>query len=102
MELRAPTAVLEKVDFLKIALINLFINRFQNGLLIRRGHVTSEISHYSDIYISKFHSTLFRVIGFFGTHLKSPSFFRNVFHYFSRVADVLNSLRREFHFIRRL
>ena len=29
MELRAPTAVLEKVDFLKITLINLFMNRFQ-------------------------------------------------------------------------
>ena len=41
------------------------MNRFQNGLLILRGHVTSEILHHSDIYISKFHSTLFRVIGFF-------------------------------------
>ena len=45
--------------------MNPFMNRFQNGLLIQRGHVTSEISHHSDIDISKFHSTLFRVIGFF-------------------------------------
>ena len=56
---------LGKVNFFKIALINPFMNRFQNGLLIQRGHVTSEISHHSDIDISKFHSTLFRVIGFF-------------------------------------
>ena len=47
----APTAVLGKVNFFKIALINPFMNRFQNGLLIQRGHVTSEISHNSDIDI---------------------------------------------------
>ena len=87
-----------KGHFFKIALINPFMNRFQNGLLIPRGHVTSKILHQSDVYISKFHSTLFCVIGFFGTHLKSPSFVRDFFHYFSRVADMLNSLRREFQF----
>ena len=55
----------EKNIFFKNAPINPFMNRFQNGLLIQRGHVTSEISHHLDIDISKFHSTLFRVIGFF-------------------------------------
>ena len=35
---------------------------------------------------------------FFGAHLKSPSFVRDFFHYFSRVADRLNSLWRDFHF----
>ena len=54
-----------KVDFFKIALINPFMNRFQKGLLIPRGHSTFEITHHSDIDISKFHSRLFRVIGFF-------------------------------------
>ena len=53
MEVRAPTVVLEKVDFFEIALINLFMNRFQNGLLIRNGHVTWQLMHHSDIYISK-------------------------------------------------
>ena len=61
----APIGFSGKVDFLKIALINPFVNRFQIGLLIRRGHVTIEISHHSDIDISTFHSRLFRVIGFF-------------------------------------
>ena len=42
-----------KSQFKKNALINLFMNRFQNGLLILRGHVTSEVSHHSDINISK-------------------------------------------------
>ena len=65
MEVQAPTVVLEKVDFFEIALINPFMNRFQNGLLIRNGHVTWQLMHHSDIDISKFHSTLFRVIGFF-------------------------------------
>ena len=41
--------------------------------------MTSEILHHSDIYISKFHSTLFRGIGFFGTHLKSPHSFEIFF-----------------------
>ena len=65
VELRAPTAVLEKVDFLKIALINLYMNRFQNGLLIRRSHGTWQLMHQSEIDLRKFHSTLSRVIGFF-------------------------------------
>ena len=65
VELRAPTAVLEKVDFSKIALINLYMNRFQNGLLIRRGHGTWQLMHQSEIDLRKFHSTLSRVIGFF-------------------------------------
>ena len=61
----AQTAVLGKVNFFKIALMNLFMNRFRNGLLILRGHVISELSHHSDTDISKFHSRLFCVIGFF-------------------------------------
>ena len=60
--------------------------------------MTIKITHHSDIDISKFHSRLFCVIGFFGKHLKFPSFVQNFFHYFSRVADKMNSLRREFHF----
>ena len=94
----ARTAVLGKVNFSKIALIISFMYRFQNGLLIPRGHVTTEISHYSDTDILKFHSRLFCVIGFFGAHLKSSSFVRDFFYYFSRVADRLISLRREFRF----
>ena len=70
VELRAPSAVLEKVDFFQIAVMNPFMNRFRNGLLIPRGHVTSEILHHSDIDISKFHSRLFRVIGFFRSAAK--------------------------------
>ena len=94
----APIAFLGKVDFFEIAVINPFMNRFQKGLLIPRGHVNCEITHHSDIDISKFHSTLFCVIGFFGAHLKSPSFVRDFFHYFSRVADRLNSLWLDFQF----
>ena len=93
-----PIGFSGKVDFFKIAVINPFMNRFQKGLLIPRGHSTCEITHHSDIDISKFHSRLFRVIGFFGTHLKSPSFVRNFFRYFFWVGDVLNSLWLDFHF----
>ena len=74
------------------------MNRFQNGLLIRKGHVTSEISHHSDIDISKFHSTLFRVIGFFRYAPKISLIRPKFFSLFFRVADFLNSLRRDFHF----
>ena len=94
----APTAVLGEVNFFKIALIKPFIDRFWKGLLIPRGHVTTEVSHHSDTDILKFHSRLFCVIGFFGAHLKSSSFVRDFFKYFSRNADRLNSLLREFHF----
>ena len=61
----APIGFSGKVDFFKIALINPFMNRFQKGLLIPRGHVNCEITHHSDINISKFHSRLLCVIGFF-------------------------------------
>ena len=74
------------------------MNRFWNGLLIPRGHVTSEISHHSDIDISKFHSRLFCVIGFFRCAPKISLIRPRFFYYFSRVADMLNSLWREFHF----
>ena len=88
-----------KVDFFQIAVTNPFMNRFQKGLLIPRGHSTCEITHHSDIDISKFHSRLFRVIGFFRyapkISLIRPKFF---FYYFFRVADFLNSLWRDFHF----
>ena len=41
------------------------MNRFQNGLLIWRGHGTWQLMHQSEIDLQKFHSTLSRVIGFF-------------------------------------
>ena len=94
----APIGFSGKVDFFEIAVKNPFMNRFQKGLLIPRGHVTSEITHHSDIDISKFHSRLFCVIGFFRYAPKISLIRRNFFHYFSRVADRLNSLRRDFHF----
>ena len=73
----------EKSIFFKNALINLFMNRFRNGLMIPKGHVTSKVSHHSDINISKFHSRLFRVIGFFRyapkISLIRPKFFFTIF-----------------------
>ena len=65
LNLFAPIGFSGKVDFFKIAVINPFMNRFQKGLLIPRGHVNCKITHHSDIDISKFHSRLFCVIGFF-------------------------------------
>ena len=96
----APTAVLGKVNFFKIALINPFMNRFQNGLLIQRGHVTSEISHHSDIDISKFHSTLFRVIGFFRYAPKISLIRPKFFLLFFSSCWFFDSLRRDFRFFR--
>ena len=58
------TVVLENVIFLNRSNKSIY-EPISKRMLIPRGHVTSEISHHSDIYISKFHSTLFRVIGFF-------------------------------------
>ena len=100
MNFFVPIGFMGKVDFFKIAVINPFMNRFQKGLLIPRGHSTCEITHHSDIDISNFIADFFALLVFFGTHLKSPSFVRYFFHYFSRVADSLCSLRRDFHFFR--
>ena len=60
--------------------------------------MTNEITHHLDIDFSKFHSRLFPVIGFFRYAPKISLIRPNFFCYFSRVADRLNSLRREFHF----
>ena len=54
--------------------------------------------HQSEIDLRKFHSTLSHVIGFFGPHLKSPSFVRDFLNYFFQVGDFLSSLWREFQF----
>ena len=75
------------------------MNRFQKGFLIPRGHVNCEITHHSDIDISKFHSRLFCVIGFFRYAPKISLIRRKyLFHYFFWVADFLNSLWRDFRF----
>ena len=78
----APIGFSGKVDFFKIAVINPFMNRFQKGLLIPRGHVNCEITHHSDIDISKFHSRLFCVIGFFRYAPKISLIRRKIFSLF--------------------
>ena len=57
--------VFGKVNLKKIVLINPFMNRFQNGLLIPRGHVTRQLMDQSEIDLRKFHSTFSRIIVFF-------------------------------------
>ena len=53
----------------------------------------------SQLFIFRnFIAHFFALLVFFGTHLKSPSFVRDFFIIFFRIADMLNSLRREFHF----
>ena len=74
------------------------MNRFQKGLLIPRGHVTCEITHHSDIDISKFHSRLFCVIGFFRYAPKISLIRPKFFSLFFSSCWFLNSLRRDFHF----
>ena len=60
--------------------------------------MTQQLMHQSEIVLQKFHSTLFRVIGFFRSAPKISLIRPRFFYYFSRVADMLNSLRREFQF----
>ena len=75
------------------------MNRFRNGLLIRKGHVTWQLMHHSEYLICENSIAHFlALLVFFGTHLKSPSFVRDFLNYFYRVADMLNSPRREFQF----
>ena len=74
------------------------MNRFQKELLIPRGHVTCEITHHSDIDISKFHSRLFCVIGFFRYAPKISLIRRKFFSLFILSCWFLSSLWLDFHF----